>query len=316
MTGLLRTEARRITARRFVRVLAAIVFGITLITLAQTFLTSSSELSPRLREEQAAQQAQIDSDCAEAKNLGKVPADGDCREYFGEAYIDDPRLHGRTSLPSKTKGVAYTMPLIAFIVGATYVGAEWSAGTMQALLFWEPRRPRVLLAKALALSGFVVAFSLAMHLLVYAATYVTAATRGTTDGVTAGLHTSNLLLAGRGLLPAVAMGLIGFAIVGVARLTAAALGASLVYFFGEIVISGLRPGWSRFLLLRNVDAVISKRVQVPGSNSTEVVSSDGGEFVQQTFFTLTSTRGAVTLVIYTAIAVGAFYLAFTRRDVT
>jgi ABC-2 type transport system permease protein len=316
VTGLVRAEVRRLTSRRFVRIVAAIVLAITVIALVRTFATSSAELSPRLKQEIATRQAAIEFECAGAKDRGEIPGDVDCREFFGDAFFDDPRLHGRTALPSKTKAVTLTMVLIAFVVGATYVGAEWSAGTMQALLFWEPRRRRVLLAKALALAGVVVASALALHALVYGATYLTAATRGTTTGVTAGLHLSNLLLVGRGLFVAVCVGLIGFAICGVARLTAAALGVSFVYFFGEIVVTGLRPGWSRFLVLRNIEAVVNLRAEVLSGNSEAVTSGGQVEYTQQLFFTLTAARGAITLALYTALAVGAFYLAFTRRDVT
>ena len=45
-------------------------------------------------------------------------------------------------------GTAFIVILIGAVVGATLGGADWSAGSMATLLVWEPRRLRVLAARA------------------------------------------------------------------------------------------------------------------------------------------------------------------------
>jgi len=39
---------------------------------------------------------------------------------------------------------AAVLALVAYIVGASFVGAEWSSGGMMNLLLWRPRRLQVL----------------------------------------------------------------------------------------------------------------------------------------------------------------------------
>ena len=60
------------------------------------------------------------------------------------------------NLRDGVKAVAGIFAFMAFLVGATAAGAEWSAGTMQSLLYWEPRRVRVMVAKVAALAAAVV----------------------------------------------------------------------------------------------------------------------------------------------------------------
>lgn len=312
MTGLLRAEVRRLTSRRLARYVAIAVFAITILTLGRIFLTSARDIDPRLQQI-AAQQAEQDRIfCEEAKQRGEIDDAADCATPIG-AYFDDPRLHARTALPGGVKTVAVVVGVLALVLGASYVGADWHIGTMQALLFWEPRRGRVMAAKAVALLGVVAAFSVVFHLVVYTGLYLIGATRGTTDGVTGGLHLSNLLTAGRGLVFGAVMALVGYAIAGLARNTVAALVAAFVYVVAvENAVRGLRPGWQRYLLTENTVALLNKRMDVAPASAKQLVDFSG----EQAQYVLTSGRAALTLALYVGLLVGAFYLSFTRRDVT
>src|SRR4051794_26606038 len=66
------------------------------------------------------------------------------KEPLTEAFIRDGGL-----------GFGNAFAVVAFLIGATSGGAEWAARTMEALLVWEPRRVRLMLAKvgALAIVG-------------------------------------------------------------------------------------------------------------------------------------------------------------------
>src|SRR3712207_2698881 len=44
-------------------------------------------------------------------------------------------------------GFAAAAAVLTFLVGATWIGAEWSTRSIVALLFWEPRRYRVMGSK-------------------------------------------------------------------------------------------------------------------------------------------------------------------------
>jgi ABC-type transport system involved in multi-copper enzyme maturation permease subunit len=333
MGNLLLVELRRLTARRVVRLLMLAVLAIVLIVEVRAFAVSDRNVAAA-RRAAAAQQANIETKladptgiCERLKEQRQAPPDLDCASPQGqdlarrvvlsgasaEELYRDPRLFARDALPSGAHAVVVGMAIIAFLVGATYVGAEWNAGTMQALLFWEPRRGRVLLAKGVALVAVTIAATAALQVLVYGMTYLVAATRGSTAGVTAGLQTSVLLLGLRGLVVVVCTSLLGFGIAGLARVTAAAMGAGFVYFvILENLLRGLRPGWERYLFSENVIAVLQKSFPVAPAHRSVARALSG----QQALYQLSGVRGAVTLAVYLAILLGVFYGVFTRRDVT
>jgi ABC-type transport system involved in multi-copper enzyme maturation permease subunit len=334
MLNLLRTEVRRLTARRAVRLVMVIALGIILIVEVRAFVVSDRNLAGA-RAKAAAERANVDRRlddlpgvCETLKVKHEAPPDVDCNSEQGRRFarqvlgndlptegqlFRDPRLPARTALPNGARAVVIAMAIIAFLVGATYVGAEWHAGTMQALLFWEPRRGRVLLAKAVALVAVAIVATAALQAVVYGMTYVTAATRGTTEGVTAGLQMSVLLLMLRGMIVVACTALLGFGVAGLARVTAASLGVAFVYFvILENLMRGLRPGWQRFLFSENVSAVLEKSWPVATAHRSVQDAFSG----QVAVYRLSGVRGTVTLAVYLAVLLGVFYGVFSRRDVT
>ena len=332
MSGLLRAELRRLTSRRLFRVLGLVFLGILLlvevVSGARSREPNAFELQ-QMREARAACESgfargpvqtpvegQVDGQVEgpDGEVAGPLPGDApgppskeECDEIAG---FYDPRYSAADQLPEAIGGVAVGGALMAFVMGASFAGAEWAAGTMQALLFWEPRRGRVVAAKALALAGGMVAFVAVMQAVGVGLTMLVAATRGTTDGLTSGIVQSELLTAARGLIVVTFTGLLGFAVAGLARVPGAALGAAFVYFaILEQVIGGLRPGWIRYLVAPNVAAVVTDGLEVPARRSTELDMSDP-------VITLTWGRGTLTLAVYLALVLGAFYAVFSRRDVT
>lgn len=224
--------------------------------------------------------------------------------------VGHPQLIGEQSLHDGAIAVGAASAILGFIIGASYVGADWNAGTMQALLFWEPRRLRVLLAKAVALVVAMTAFLLTLEVVTYTLTYVVAATHGSTEGVTGGYHVSVLLLVLRAIFAVGVVSLVGFAIAGLARVTAAALATMFVYFvvLEPIVLRLLRPAWERYYLGPNVAAVFTKHADVAAAHT------HSGTFDRA--YTLSGMRGAVTLLVYVALLLGAYAASFVRRDVT
>lgn len=318
MISLLRSEIRRLTSRRVARITALIVLGITLLTLGRVFMVSSKDAGPELAKataQAAADRAQCEAFRQNAQQQQELqfPDGFDCEEITASNYFNDPRLNGRDALSNGTKAVAVGVAIFAFAVAASFVGADWGAGTMQALLFWEPRRGRVLLAKGLALVAVVVAFLLFLEVVVYAALWLTAITRGTTEGMTAGLHNANVLTVLRGAVVVSVSALFGYAVAGLARHSGAALAGGFVYFvIVENLVRGLRPGWQRYLVGENFSAIVNKQTPVIRANADSLFTDEGLRLV----YNLTGVRGAATLGLYLAVLLGAFYLSFTRRDVT
>lgn len=327
MRGLLSAEALRFRSRRLVRIAALIALAILLLTLVRLFFASSRDVTDaRARAEKQYELQKEDCERggggapgSESPGGDTVPPGVSCPYFVDEtgtyrtlpadAFFDDPRIQARTALRITAVAVAAAMAMFAFIMGASFVGAEWNAGTMQALLFWEPRRVRVLVAKAAALVAGVVVITAAVEAVGFGGMYLITATRGSTAGVTGGLVTSVVLTMLRGTVVVSVAALLGYAIAGLCRVTGAALGGAFLYFLIlEQILAGLRPGWQRFLFGANMGAVLAKKI--------DVADAHGRLDAPQHIYHLTAGRGLVTLAVYLVVLLGAFFVTFTRRDVT
>ncbi|MGH9025991.1 MAG: hypothetical protein ACRDWD_07730, partial [Acidimicrobiia bacterium] len=87
--------------------------------------------------------------------------------------------------PGVIAATAIVWAMISFVLGASFVGAEWRAGTMTTLLTWEPRRLRVFAAKALVAAGLGAAVVVVLDVVLGAALWPSVLFHGTTDGVDA-----------------------------------------------------------------------------------------------------------------------------------
>ena len=132
------------------------------------------------------------------------------------------------SLPDVLLGTTFFIVVIGWVLGASFIGAEWNAGTVTTLLTWEPRRGRVIAAKVLAGLGSVFVLSVAIQAILAGTLAVDARLNGSTAA--AGGWLSDTI--GTGLraaaLATIAAG-IGFAVAAIGRNTAAALGAGFGY---------------------------------------------------------------------------------------
>lgn len=317
MIALIRAEVRRFTSRRLMRILAVAAIALLVVILGRIAMVSEvrTERPPAPPEFIVEQQREF---CEQGKERGEIPPGESCEVQFDrQPYVVDERVHARDALRGAATAATVVAALLAFVAAASFVGAEWHHGTMQALLFWEPRRGRVLFAKAAAVVLVSLAFMVALQVLTYAGTYLIAATRGTTTGATSGLHLSNLLLALRGGVFVSIVALLSYAIAGLARITGAALGAAFFYFaILENVIMAFRPGLERWLVTRNMSAILAQKFQVQPAHPPRGDAMFHDEFFEFRMYTLTSSRGVLTLAVYLTILLGAYYLVFTRRDVT
>src|SRR5204863_3909886 len=66
-----------------------------------------------------------------------TPQPGDCASI--RVTAEDKRWRVTDTLDA-VKGIVVLGALLCFVLGASAGGAEWAAGTLQALRFWEPRR--------------------------------------------------------------------------------------------------------------------------------------------------------------------------------
>lgn len=299
MIALLRAELRRFVSRDVVRmfmvaVLIAIAIGGVITAVNSKVKEAGDQYRMELELCLSGQFIPADQLPRRFDTLEEFCADAVRPEYFGDG---DNRFQLR-SLPDVLQGSAFLVVIGGLLLGASFVGAEWHAGTMTTLLTWEPRRLRVLVAKA-AVAAVCVFVLMVVLLAVFALVLaLVAATRGITSGVGDHLWRSVAGTVLRIAACAAAGSLVGLGIAMVARSTAAAIGIGFAYLgIVEGLIRGLRPGWQHYLLADNIAVVIT----------------GGDQGIMRTPVTLT--HAAVTVAVWAAVLVGAAAVSFRSRDV-
>ena len=324
--SLLRAEALRIRSRRMVRVLlvlaaVGLLAGIVIASTQYATPTAAGLADARVR----AQQILAESDRGRQQCLNTVgtPNGPPSKEVCGppltlqdiggaEAFIDKRPFRLGEQGRGGALGVAVAAAGLAFLLGATYVGAEWSSRSMVALLFCEPRRRKVMATKLSVLVALTTLVGTVAEAVWLTAAQVLATTRGT--GATAhGLWGELIGSAGRGVLLVVLIGLLGFGVANLLRNTAAAFGVGFVYFaVVENVLRVLRPRWQEWLITDNAVALLQHgglRLFV----SDTVVDARGG-FQTTRQLHLTNVHGGLVIATVTAVVVLTGVVLFTRRD--
>jgi ABC-type transport system involved in multi-copper enzyme maturation permease subunit len=300
VTALLRAELRRFVSRDVVRMFAVAV--LIAIAIGAVITAVNSRVRPvgepyRVELERCLAGGYVPEEDLPPRfaTLEEFCADAVRPEYFGTG---DDRFRLQ-SLPDVLQNSAFLVVIGGLLLGASFVGAEWHAGTMTTLLTWEPRRLRVLAAKAAVAAVSVFVLMSVLLAVLAGALALVAATRGVTSGVGDDLWRS---VAGTALrISACAAGgsLVGFGIAMLARSTAAAIGIGFAYLgIVEGLIRGLRPGWQHFLLGDNIAVVIT----------------GGDQGIMQT--PVTFTRAAVTVAVWAGVLLTAAAASFRTRDVT
>ncbi len=325
MSRLVAVEVRRLLARRLllalgVALIAGIAFGaVTTALRSNRDLAGARAKAERQVTQFAAQDVERRKACEAEKAAGRIPPEVNCAESGGappaEAFYVDPRFDFARSASGPVNGAIVGVAMLGVVLGASAIGAEWSAGTFAGLLTWEPRRLRVLAAKLAALAALVVtiaAVAVAGQLLVY---WAIAGTRGTLAGTT-----SNIVrdLLGRGARGVGLVGLLTLAAAstaGILRSTAGALGAVAGYLVVfETLSRNLRPGWARWLLSSNAAALVNGKIEIfPPQRFS---GSSFGPPVEVKPFILHASRAAIVLSLGTAALVALWGLLLRRRDVT
>ena len=135
-----------------------------------------------------------------------------------------------TGLPAGFGSAAILLTLAGFVLGATLFGADYASRALATLLTWEPRRPRVLAARAAACAAVTACASLAALALLCVALLPAALAHGGGAVPTGGWYLSMAGLALRCALLAAAASAIGVSCAAIGRSTAAALAIIAVYW--------------------------------------------------------------------------------------
>jgi ABC-type transport system involved in multi-copper enzyme maturation permease subunit len=217
-----------------------------------------------------------------------------------------------SEMPGRVAMLAALLALVGYLVGASYVGAEWQHGTMAGLLLWEPRRAKVYTAKLFALLAGLLVVGAAAYAVAFAAHWVVADLVGDSGGVGPALQRSLGLAAARGLALALVIAACGFAIAYAARLSAAALGVAIAYIIGaEVGLRLVSDESARWLLTENITAWLMRGTKIYLSSCDRQTAICTDRVLDVSMWQGGAYIGGLTLVLTVVAAV-----IFARRDVT
>ncbi|MGN9810567.1 ABC transporter permease subunit [Micromonospora sp. BQ11] len=336
--SLYRTELRRLTKRRFTRwmsvlgllVLAAIVIG-TFATnekIDADALAGAERRAEQQYQEQVRWAEQEVVACEAAKKSGNAepgrypddcsaitppPREAIEAQWFLPSTFDFRKDFGGTLLP-----LAAILALVGFIVGASFVGAEWSTGGMMNLLLWRPNRLTVLLTKLAALLTGLLALAVTTTALWFGSFWLVATLRGTTEKMTSGAWQSFALTGLRGVALAVVLTAVGFGLASLGRHTAMALGGVVALMvvgqFGlgiMLELAGVKFA-AAWLLPTYAVAWMQKEIVLENWDSCQATYF--GECKPETL-AITWQQSSVLLGVGAVIILGAALWAMRRRDV-
>jgi ABC-2 type transport system permease protein len=332
--NLLRAEWRRLFGRRFLTVMLLIVVAI-LSAVAVGIAAHSQPPGPAAdaKGHAAAERVrdhlrQLRDQCVNAQNSPDQAsqrdfAGVDCAVEYDADHIRDEHYRPE-AFPFSVGAHVLVMlfgglfTLLAFTVGASFVGVEWASGGMMNLLTWRPNRLAVLGTKLLALLTALACIGVVLGATWLGAVYLVTRLRGDPGRITDGLLISLALDNARAIGLALAAGAIGFALASLGRRTAAALGIAIACLL--VLETGLqlvldmidvaKP--QRWALSNYVGAWLNKKVDF--IDPTACVPR--GAECEAAKWSLDLGDSAIVLGSGVAILVVLAFLVMRRRDVT
>jgi ABC-2 type transport system permease protein len=320
VTRLIWAEITRLLSRR----LTGIAMILILLGVAGYQLVVNDALSPPSGEERAAAERsyqQAHQDWA----AGREQYEKECRDSGSpqnDCVIPEPTLVEFTGDPTPFKEAASTalklstvlVALVTFTIAASFIGAEYSSGSIINWLTFVPRRSHVFWSKLLAVVGFAALLGTLAATLVLTASLILARRHGSPIEAVPELAGLGV----RGVLPVVVLAVLGFCVGLLTRHTAGAIGILL----GVLVVCFVRIGalstqsWAQRMTPwtpeGNIAALIDRgyTYAVP----IEKVTREGVA-VELVESAVSLTHGLVYWSIILTLVIMASLLIFRRRDV-
>lgn len=318
--SLVRAERRRFLKRRMNLWCIVIYLGI-LAAIGSIVFFTTEKVTPEAR---ADAQVRADRDyqnyVQEYESCQANPSDR-CegmpepqREWFQAENYMPPTFEFRGDHDDFVVLWAALLAMIAFIIGASFVGAEWRSGNMMNLLTWRPKRMQVLGTKLLVLLGWTTVISAVTFALWTGALYGIAMAHGTTEGMTSGAWQSYGLTGLRGLGMILGFAAIGFGLASIGRHIGLALGLALGVIilgqFGLAIVLGIAqvPYPEMYLIPTHMQAWMEKRVEVGNPFVNNFAEEAPARILSW------GDSGSIGLALVAVILAIAFY-TMRRRDI-
>ena len=184
------------------------------------------------------------------------------------AWVRADSSFSYVALDEILRPLAVPLMMLWWLLGASFMGAEWHHRSITTLLTWEPRRSVAFGAKlgAVILGSFVGAVM--VQAVVIIAFYPAAAAHGGFGGVNGDWFRSVADVVARSAGISAMAGALGFAVATLGRNTAAAFGTGFVYLaVVENLIRGYRPQWRSWLIGENIAALMFGQIDFLGGRS-------------------------------------------------
>ena len=334
--SLYRAETRRLLKRRFTKLFVAGALVVLAAIAAGTFLSNqkigpgeiaAAQAQARANYERAAADMAAEKQRCEAAQGTPEASNwppgcefaGPSESDFKPEWFMRPTFEFREEFPAMMIAFAALLALLAYVVGASFVGAEWHSGGMMNLLLWRPQRIQVLATKLAAFLVWLTGLTVVLAALWTAGFLLIAELRGSSAGMTPGAWRSIGLLELRALALVVVAGAAGFGLASIGRHTATALGAAIgllvVLQFGLRAVLGLADVKfaDAYLVPVWILAWMTKSYQVQDFTSCDFSPTGGCE---PDSFTITWPMAGAVLAAVLVIIVGATLWTIRSRDIT
>jgi ABC-2 type transport system permease protein len=299
MTRLIWAEISRLLSRR----LTGIAMIVILLGVAGYQLVVNDALSPPSGEERAAAERsyqQAHQDWA----AGREQYEKECRDTGAppdECVIPEPTLaeltRDSTTFKEATSAAlklsTLFVALVTFTIAASFIGAEYTSGSITNWLTFVPRRSHVFWSKLLAVAGFAALLGTLAATLVLGAGIILARLHGSDIDAIPELAGVGV----RGVLPVVVLAVLGFCVGLLTRHTAGAIG---------ILLAALAVCFVRIGVLRSEAWAQRITPWTPEGNIAALIEVEGA---------VSLTHGLVYWSIILTLVIMGSLLIFRHRDV-
>ncbi|RBY85690.1 ABC transporter permease subunit [Blastococcus sp. TF02A-30] len=322
--SLLRAEFHRFRSRRFIQVLlaaalvgwlAAVVIGLFQFGEPDEgdLAAARAEIAQMVEQQEVWRQQCLD-DAPPGEEESFCGPEITAAEFRTEDFVGTAPFDLEQSASGGAMGFGAAAAALAFLIGATWIGAEWSSRSVVALLFWVPRRMQVMGAKVTVLAVAAAALGVAAQLGWLAMAWILRIAVGTDDPLPSGFWGDLLATQGRCVLLVVFAALAGFGLANLIRNTGAALGVGFVYFaIVENAVRVMRPEWQPALLTNNAAALVAPGGLRIVDYENFTVDADGNQVFEE--FVIGNLQAGIVLGVVAAVVIGLGVLLFQRRDV-
>jgi ABC-2 type transport system permease protein len=327
VTRLTKVELRRLFSRRLTRIGiagAVVMIGVMLfaVFMGSRPLPAEQLASMRADYDRMAQSLPAEVERCKAEEKAQQGTDPSfsmsCEQMVLPPWEEwtKPETVFRETMPDVLLNGSYLLVFIAFLLGAGFIGAEYSSGSIGSWLTFEPRRLRVYGSKLLAASTGLIPVAAVFTTLLLLGSWVIIGHNGTTAGTTGEVWGDLAETAVRVVALTAVAAALGVVVGLLFRHTAAALGLAMAYLvLVEAVLGGVLTKVQPWLLRLNFESWVSH-------GATYVVEECTGDQAGAGYSCslvekqVSFGHGTLYLAVVTLVLVVAGALVFRRRDVT